>query len=434
MVGLAIAILVAVGVGLWSFERRAHDYLREELGDHLQDLAVSVAATTPGDSLAFWLLLAEEGEGGLARERRLARIRQDNELANIFVCLPGGEVVLDTSRSLLVGEVHPFLVLDLGAVEAARSGIATHSRLYHSLENRYFMTGYAPVFDTEGFVAGFAGVEASVGYFDALGELRSSLLLIGGTVVALVSLLMVLWVGYARRLARARWALTRQETLSAMGRMAAGIAHEIRNPLGIIKNTAQLLREDLDEQGVKAEMLDYIPEEVDRLNEILTGYLEFAREAPPRMAAVELDKLLHRTLALLEQDFCDTGVEVEEKLETSGGATIQADARRLQQVFLNLLLNALQAMPTGGRLELSLQCAADRVTVRVRDSGVGLDPERAEQLFEPFVTSKDRGSGLGLSVVRRIVEEEHGGSVRLSGNPGQGALATVELPRSGGVI
>jgi signal transduction histidine kinase len=426
---LAAAVLVSVGLGLWSFERRAHEYLREELGQHLQDLAVSVAATTPGDSLAFWLLLAEEGEGGGAHERRLFRIRQDNDLANIFVCLPGGEVVLDTSRSLLPGELHPFLVLDMGEVESARSGIATHSRLYHSLRDRYFMTGYAPIFDDSGLVAGFVGVEASVGYFDALGALRGSLLVIGGTVVALVALLMVLWVGYARRLARARWALTRQETLSAMGRMAAGIAHEIRNPLGIIKNTAQLLAEDLREQGVEAEMLRYIPEEVDRRNESLTGYLEFAREAPPRMAPVELDKLLRRTLKLLEPDFSAAGVTVEESLTGGTDAVIQADARRLQQVFLNLLLNALQAMPSGGQLELDLQCDADRVTVRVRDTGVGLQPGDAEQLFEPFVTSKERGSGLGLSVARRIVEEQHGGRLRLSGRPGEGALATVELPR-----
>jgi two-component system sensor histidine kinase HydH len=176
-------------------------------------------------------------------------------------------------------------------------------------------------------------------------------------------------------------------------------------------------------------MLRYIPEEVDRLNEILTGYLEFAREAPPRMAPVELDKLLRRTLKLLEPDFSAAGVTVEESLTGGTDAVIQADARRLQQVFLNLLLNALQAMPSGGQLELDLQCDADRVTVRVRDTGVGLQPGDAEQLFEPFVTSKERGSGLGLSVARRIVEEQHGGRLRLSGRPGEGALATVELPR-----
>ncbi len=314
-------------------------------------------------------------------------------------------------------------------MEAARAGIASHSRLYHSLEDRYFMTGYAPIYDSTGLVVGFAGVEASVGYFDALGELRRSLLGIGGIVVLLVALLMMLWVGYARRLARARWALTRQETLSAMGRMAAGIAHEIRNPLGIIKNTAQLLKEELAEQQVSAEMLQYIPEEVDRLNEILTGYLDFAREAPPRFAPVEMDKLLRRTSKLFEKDFESTGIEVEERIEGGGDAVIQADARRLQQVFLNLMLNALQAMPDGGRLELSLQCEPERVTVRVGDSGVGLDPKEAEQLFEPFVTSKEKGSGLGLSVVRRIVVEDHGGEVWLSGRPGEGAVATVELPR-----
>jgi len=426
---LAIGVLIAVGGGLWQFDRHARDYLREALGNQLQDQAVGVASTIPGDSLAFWALRQGDLRWQAPLLKSLGRIRQDNELADIFICLPEGEVVLDVNQSLLPGLKNPFLSLDPAEIEAARSGIASHSRLYHALDDRYYMTGYAPVFDVLGEVAGFVGVDASVGYFDALSGLRRNLLLVGATVVALVALLMILWVVYAQRLARTRALLLRNETLSAMGRMTAGIAHEIRNPLGIIKNTAQLLKEDLREQGVDAAMVDYIPEEVDRLNEILSGYLEFARQAPPHFTEVELARLLQRTLRLLEQDFQDAKVTVSDTLSQCGEVTIEADMRRVQQVYLNLFLNALQAMPDGGTLEIQIDEGRESVTTKVLDTGVGLPKEESGRIFEPFVTTKDKGSGLGLSVVRRIVVEDHGGKVKLENRPQKGAVATVILPR-----
>lgn len=428
MAALILGVLAAVAVGLWRFERHAHEYLREALGTQLQDLAVTVAATVPGDSLAFWAL--REGEEGWTSplQTPLGRVRQDNRLSNIFICLPGGEVLLDVSQTLLPGEPNPFLALDAAEVEIARSGIASHSRLYHVQGGEFFMTGYAPIYDSLDEVAGFVGVEASVDYFGALNKLRRTLLVIGATVVSLVALLMVVWLFYARRLARARQALLRNETLSAMGRMTAGIAHEIRNPLGIIKNTAQLLKEDMQEKGMEAELIEFIPEEVDRLNEILTGYLDFARQAPPHRVEVDITRLLQRTLRLFEQDFQENAIEVEENFPVLP-VVIESDPHRLQQVFLNLILNAMQAMPKGGRLVLELTEEASAVKVTVTDTGVGIAPQDAAHVFEPFVTSKEKGSGLGLSVVRRIVEEDHGGKVRLEGDPGRGAKAIVELPR-----
>jgi len=425
---IGLGILAAIFMGLWQFDRLAHQYLRDELGHHLRDLAVSVAATVPGDSLLFWSFEANDPAWSTPVALSLARIRQDNDLANIFVCLPNNDVLLDVSHTLPSGSEHPFLVMDLAEVEAARSGIASASKLYHPVEGAYLMTGYAPVFDSYGEVAGFVGVEASVGFFDTLGDLRGTIVAIGVTVMTLVSLLVILYLFYARRLAKARAALDRSETLSTMGRMAAGIAHEIRNPLGIIKNTAQLLKEDLDEQGIRTEMVDFIPEEVDRLNEILSGYLDFAREAPARMAEVELDQLIRRTFRLMEQDFAAAGVEVTHNLDDTARVNLVADARRLQQVFLNLFLNALQAMPQGGSLQLTLFHRDGVVEVRVVDTGVGLSADDARHAFDPFVTSKDKGSGLGLNIVRRIVVEDHGGEVSIDGQRGQGATIVVRLP------
>ena len=124
MAVLALSVLVAVGGGLWQFQSRAHDYLRQALGNQLQGLAIAVASTVPGDSLAFWALQAGQDDWTSPVQAALSRVRQDNNLANIFVCLPAGEVVVDVSHSLLLGEPDPFLSLDAAEVEIARLGIA----------------------------------------------------------------------------------------------------------------------------------------------------------------------------------------------------------------------------------------------------------------------------------------------------------------------
>jgi signal transduction histidine kinase len=334
--------------------------------------------------------------------------------------------VVDTSHALPRDAEDPFLKLDLSAVEQARAGMASVTSLL-PIAGTWSKAAYAPVFDAEGGVAGFAGVEASADFFTALGALRRRLYAAGGTVTAVVAVLTALYIGYARRLAVARAALQQSENLSAMGRMAAGIAHEIRNPLGIIKSTAQLVRGELTDGSSPAQLLEFIPEEVDRLNEILTGYLDFAKQAPSRPTPLELVQLLRRTLRMMDRDFADAGVQVLDNLDVVGQLPLTADPRRLQQVFLNLFLNAIQAMPEGGELRLRVGVTGGLAEIEVSDTGVGLDPAERERLFDPFVTTKEKGSGLGLSVARQIVHD-HGGRIAIDGAPGRGATVRLTLP------
>jgi two-component system sensor histidine kinase HydH len=227
-----------------------------------------------------------------------------------------------------------------------------------------------------------------------------------------------------------------RERLAALGQMAAGLAHEIRNPLGSIKGAAQVLLPIVEEtnDGSIKEFLNIIVEEVDRLNKIVSQFLDYARPYRGDPRPLDVNEVVRRTLALLEK------VEEEHKVEIStalveGLPQVRADAEQLRQVFLNLSLNAIQATPEGGKLQVSSSlrrstrrgATAAFLEVRFRDTGVGIPPTDLKSLFIPFFTTKEKGTGLGLPISQRIIEN-HGGTIEVRSKLGAGSTFTVLLP------
>ena len=227
-----------------------------------------------------------------------------------------------------------------------------------------------------------------------------------------------------------------RERLAALGQMAAGLAHEIRNPLGSIKGAAQVLLPIVEEtnDGSIKEFLNIIVEEVDRLNKIVSQFLDYARPYRGDPRPLDVNEVVRRTLQLLEK------VEEEHKVEIStalveGLPQVRADAEQLRQVFLNLSLNAIQATPEGGKLQVSSSlrrstrrgATAAFLEVRFRDTGVGIPPADLKSLFIPFFTTKEKGTGLGLPISQRIIEN-HGGTIEVRSKPGAGSTFTVLLP------
>ena len=219
----------------------------------------------------------------------------------------------------------------------------------------------------------------------------------------------------------------RQDQLAAIGRMAASIAHEIRNPLAAMRGSIQMLRHEMKGDSSQAELMEIILRESDRLNRIITDFLNYARPRSASHAQVEVSELLRRTFRLLrfspeinEKQF------IEEKF-SEGSFFANADAEQLQQVFWNLARNALQAMPEGGTLTAELtRKANERLRITFSDTGRGMSPTQVERLFEPF-SSTTGGTGLGLSIVYQIIRE-HGGTINVSSREGRGTTITLELP------
>ncbi|GAB4338450.1 MAG: ATP-binding protein [Desulfobulbaceae bacterium] len=218
------------------------------------------------------------------------------------------------------------------------------------------------------------------------------------------------------------------ERLAAVGRMAAGVAHEVRNPLSSIKGLALLLRGRFPEEGRDRETADLLVEQVERMNRTVSELLSFARPAPLDLQPVSLQELLVDTLRLVEADTAGSGIATTLDV-ASNLRKVAGDPDRLSQVFLNLLLNAVQAMEKGGELRVSAFNSPEHeaVTVQIRDTGCGIGPEHRGQLFYPYFTTKKGGTGIGLAISQKIVSEHHG-TISLDSEEGKGTTATVRLP------
>jgi two-component system sensor histidine kinase HydH len=220
--------------------------------------------------------------------------------------------------------------------------------------------------------------------------------------------------------------LLRAEQLAAVGQLAAGMAHEIRNPLMSIKMLIQAAREEGPSEGLYGEDLVVIEREIRQMQRSIQSFLDFAR--PPKLHKTELEvgKVLTRTIELIRGRAEKQNVMIATDFPPRS-PLLQADASQLQQVVLNLALNALDVMPTGGTLSLGIRAANTKVEITVADTGPGIPSDVRDRLFQPFVTTKPTGLGLGLVISRRIVED-HGGRLDADNIPGRGACFRILLP------
>lgn len=227
--------------------------------------------------------------------------------------------------------------------------------------------------------------------------------------------------------------LYRAERLATAGTLAAGLAHEIRNPLTAIRTGIQVVRDSDDTIPETAEVLDDVIHEVDRIDRLVSGLLLFARGPRSVREPVDLTDVTRRAALLVEPGARSHGVRLETRFD--GPATVEGDPGELEQVVLNLLLNAVEAIECGGEVVLEVwfeqQTDGERAVLEVRDTGPGLPVELGDRVFDPFVTTKREGSGLGLPISFQIVRR-HGGDLSLSGRPEGGTVARVNLPAISG--
>lgn len=221
----------------------------------------------------------------------------------------------------------------------------------------------------------------------------------------------------------------RADRLSAIGQLAAGLAHEIRNPLASIDGAAEVLDVADDRPELRKETVSIIRKECSRLNRLLTSLLDFARPRHPEWGEVDLAKVLNSVIDLVSHS---AGKGIRFHKEISGPIpSLLGDEEQLTQVMLNLTLNAAQAMPEGGDLWLAARQVEDGITIHVTDQGSGIPEEHLDKIFDPFFTTRDTGTGLGLSVVHQIVTQ-HGGTVTVTRNQDKGTTFSLFFPQSRG--
>lgn len=221
--------------------------------------------------------------------------------------------------------------------------------------------------------------------------------------------------------------LRRAERLSAMGRLSAGLAHEIRSPLSAIEGALEIVARPGLEPERREEFAAVVKKELARLNEMLNHFLEFARPRPPQLKPTDLQRLMEEVCSLVSESIATRHVTTR-CISPRLTATIPMDPDQIKEVLLNLVLNASDAMSAGGTIELWAAEQEDSVIINVKDEGVGIPAENLQQIFDPFYTTKPTGTGLGLSIAHRIIEQ-HGGKIEAKRNPDRGMTFSLVFPR-----
>lgn len=223
--------------------------------------------------------------------------------------------------------------------------------------------------------------------------------------------------------------IRRKDRLAAVGRVGAGLAHEIRNPLGAMRGAIQVLESTTPPESVQADLMNIILRESDRLNSIITNFLSYAKPKVGNFSETDVGEAIKDTLTLLRHS---PDVKAEHTLRESlpnHPIFVSADSTQMKQVFWNLARNAIQAMPDGGTLRIGLESIANnRIKIVFEDTGAGMSPDQVEQLFEPFSNSTSGGTGLGLSIVYQIIRD-HNGTINVRSMQGEGSIITIELPK-----
>ncbi|MFO7654285.1 MAG: ATP-binding protein [Candidatus Krumholzibacteriia bacterium] len=230
--------------------------------------------------------------------------------------------------------------------------------------------------------------------------------------------------------ARIESELVRQARLAAVGRLSAGLAHEIRNPLASIRGAAEVLQDERSESDPRGRLLRIVVKETARLNNVLTRFLDFARPRAGRRDSFDVSSTLRDVADLIRNQADDRGVTVELD-ETPGPCLVTGDPEQVQQLVLNVLLNAVEAAGAAppGRVRASVRTEGDHVVMRIEDDGPGFTSEARENLGTPFFTTKAGGTGLGLAISQRIVED-HAGRLSATDRSEGGTIVSIRLPRA----
>ncbi len=454
--GLVLFTLLVINAGGWIFYGKARVYMEMQSRKRLITVAKAAAAQVDVDALLALRPGDETSSGYRDIRDRLGRLRDDAELDEIFLFAPYMGNLVDTRPGVAIGAEQPFADIDDPALAPLWEGEPAALPLYESGGER-FQRAFVPIVDG-GELTAIVGVEASARFLSDLAVVRRGLVL-----TALLSIVLAGGLGaYVYRSTRQIVALhgeiKNREKLAALGTLTAGLAHEIRNPLGIIRASAELLMEEEEERGNTAPFSAAIIEEVDRLSGLLTSFLDFAKPKELSAERGDLGELVGATAAGVAGEFDRAGVKLETR-PGDGKYDVPMDEAQIRQVLLNLLLNAKDAVngsqDTGGAAaggaragKPAVSVTVERrrrprgsarfpsggrgtrggfVEVTVKDNGCGIPSDKIDNLFDPFFTTKKKGTGLGLSIVHGIIKN-HDGYLFVESDEKQGSRIGFGLP------
>ncbi|MFH1689470.1 MAG: ATP-binding protein [Candidatus Eisenbacteria bacterium] len=408
-----VPITAVVGLDATELEAAFHSSRNYTL------MLAGVLLLVGGTAIYFLFIIATH------RSTRTALENMRSYTSNIIESMTSGLVSLDATGHVVTVNAGARAILGLGAAVVDGADVNDVMRVDHDADRAEVdrvLTGEREVLETETRVVGRAGsvpvALSASSLWDEEGERA-------GTVLLFQDL---------REIEELKEAVERERHLASLGRLAAGVAHEVRNPLSSLKGFAQFFRTKFEPGSEEERYSDIMIEEVERLDRVVQELLDFARPVAPDRTQISSGTMIEEALALVSEDAQFKRVSIEMKLG-EGLPDVLVDPMQIRQALLNVLLNAIEAMGEGGTLtiETSVSGSTDgppTVTIGVTDTGEGMSEEEVGKLFEPFYTTKPRGTGLGLTVVSRVVEQ-NGGRVGVRSSQGQGTTFSLVLPVAG---
>ena len=427
IIGAFLVLLVLYNVGNFIFLNQMSDQLENELSARLTSITILSASlvenefpeTFSPDSVNQFTISSVRS--------RLQEIKRKNQLEGLFIIDEDLNTVVDSYQDFELNILRTYLKDDLPWIEQARQGIPSSGPL-HVLNDQKFKSAYAPIRNLSGEVIGVLTAEANAYFFILLDRYRGTFF-ITTMISAGVFILFTTFLLYALRLLiRTQRSLHNTEKLAMMGQMSAVLAHEIRNPLGIIRGTADVLRTRYEKKTKPDPMFLYIPDEVNRLNRLVNNFLTLSKDSAPAVSKQDINQLIKDTVEKIKLEKKRDSVNFE--FFSAELQPFYFDVNGIQQVVINLVINSLQAIESKGNISITTEKIIRKknafVRVNITDDGQGIEGD-PQVVFEPFFTTKSSGSGLGMAISKKIIED-HKGWINLESKPGQQTTVSFVIP------
>jgi signal transduction histidine kinase len=424
---IAVLLLLTFNLIQWYLYGQVRSFMELRISDEVLGLAEAEAANIdpqdlissvddPDASATLWLVATQ-----------LENARLNHDLLGMNLYDRAGQDLLTSDSETHSTEA----MLNLTEFVSAQAGISAVTPVYRS-DSLYLLSAYAPVYGADDSVVAILRAEAGYAVFRTIESFRKSIIVANILSVALVVLALSALIVINRRLLISHQALLRASAISSMGEMAATIAHEIRNPLAIIRNSAERIQRKYAGDSTDP-VFGFISDEVDRMNRIVAGYLDFAHPVKGEQEEFSISEMIVGLVEGMRTDLKTAGIDTAVELGAKDERYVIGGERyAIRQAILNIILNAKAAQPAGGSIDVSLRSilwrGADAVEIDVSDHGTGFPPGAVQRAFDPFFTTRDKGSGLGLYIAKSVIDG-HGGSITLRNRQAGGASVLVVIPR-----
>ena len=421
---ILFGLLVLAGLNFtgWLFLQSFKTELVRELKKQFLNTGQIASRLITGSDLENIFPGMERSPTILYYQQILYDIKVNNELENIVLIDVTGRLLVDFRINYTIGDTLFTFPLQSSMLRRASIG-ETPEPILNKFADQYFLSVYIPIINEYDEPVAILVADAPLKFFSTLQRFELGTIYLGISGLTILILFSMLIIIATRRLFQAEDQMKEKEQLAQLGQMAASVAHEIRNPLSIMKGTADILKKKY--RDLSDEMLAYIPEEINRLNRLVDDFLLFARHRKLNIQKINLNDAIQEFTSQFQDPRIH--VQLDDKLPA-----ILADRHALKQVLLNLIHNALDAIDERGRVEVCTTNSLDKsgwLTLEIQDDGAGISKAEMKKVFEPFYSTKASGSGLGLVISKQLLEQM-GGFISIESGSTKGTLVKMTLKKA----